>query len=237
MLWLGVLPALLVLFIMPRRQGEPGLARAATAPSRAEREGTDLVHAAFQARPAAGDAADVVDDDDVHLFVLLDHVLVRDVRHLEGLQPFVFSVLLNVGGVSGAIPTGRLAETRLGRRGAATLMMAIGIAAVPLYVLTDNVWLMWAGAFLVGFFAAGSWGILPIYLYERFPTAVRASAPALPITSARRRLVHPDHHRRDAGSRHPAVDRDGVVHRPRRRPGDRDGLDGSRNARPPAHGS
>jgi SHS family lactate transporter-like MFS transporter len=92
----------------------------------------------------------------------------------KGLQPFVFSVLLNVGGVSGAIPTGRLAETRLGRRGAATLMMAIGIAAVPLYVLTDNVWLMWAGAFLVGFFAAGSWGIVPIYLNERFPTAVRA---------------------------------------------------------------
>ena len=86
-----------------------------------------------------------------------------------------FSLLLNIGGVTGAIAAGRLAETWLGRRGAASLMMLIGIAAVPLYVLTDTVWLMWLGAFLVGFFAAGSWGIVPTYLNERFPTAVRAA--------------------------------------------------------------
>jgi len=33
---------------------------------------------------------------------------------------------------------------------------------------------MWAGAFLVGFFAVGAWGMVPTYLNERFPTAVRA---------------------------------------------------------------
>jgi SHS family lactate transporter-like MFS transporter len=91
------------------------------------------------------------------------------------LKPVSFSLLLNIGGVTGAIAAGRLAETWLGRRGAASLMMLIGIAAVPLYVLTDTVWLMWLGAFLVGFFAAGSWGIVPTYLNERFPTAVRAA--------------------------------------------------------------
>jgi SHS family lactate transporter-like MFS transporter len=90
------------------------------------------------------------------------------------LKPVSFSLLLNIGGVTGAIAAGRLAETWLGRRGAATVMMAIGIAAVPLYVLTDDVWLMWTGAFLVGFFAAGAWGMVPTYLNERFPTAVRA---------------------------------------------------------------
>ncbi len=92
----------------------------------------------------------------------------------KGLKPVSFSLLLNIGGVTGAIAAGRLAETWLGRRGAATVMMAIGIAAVPLYVLTDTVGLMWLGAFLVGFFAAGSWGMVPSYLNERFPTAVRA---------------------------------------------------------------
>jgi SHS family lactate transporter-like MFS transporter len=92
----------------------------------------------------------------------------------KGLKPVSFSLLLNIGGVTGAIAAGRLAETWLGRRGAATLMMLIGIISVPLYVLTDNVWLMWLGAFLVGFFAAGAWGMVPTYLNERFPTAVRA---------------------------------------------------------------
>jgi SHS family lactate transporter-like MFS transporter len=92
----------------------------------------------------------------------------------RGLKPVSFSLLLNIGGVTGAIAAGRVAETWLGRRGAATVMMAIGIVSVPLYVLTDNVWLMWLGAFLVGFFAAGAWGMVPTYLNERFPTAVRA---------------------------------------------------------------
>src|SRR4029078_2206674 len=94
------------------------------------------------------------------------------------LQPLTFLLLLNVGGVTGAIATGRLAETALGRRGAGTVMMVFGIASVPLYVLTTNVTLMWIGAFAVGFFAAGAWGMVPSYLHERFPTATRAGGAA-----------------------------------------------------------
>jgi SHS family lactate transporter-like MFS transporter len=33
---------------------------------------------------------------------------------------------------------------------------------------------MWIGAFAMGFFAAGAWGMVPSYLNERFPTATRA---------------------------------------------------------------
>jgi len=41
-------------------------------------------------------------------------------------------------------------------------------------VLSSRVPLMWTGAFAVGFFAAGAWGMVPSYLNERFPTATRA---------------------------------------------------------------
>ena len=34
---------------------------------------------------------------------------------------------------------------------------------------------MWLGALTIGFFAAGSWGMVPSYLTERFPTAARAA--------------------------------------------------------------
>ena len=77
-------------------------------------------------------------------------------------------------GVTGAIAAGRLAETALGRRGAATLMMAIGIASIPLYLYTTGAVPMWAGATAIGFFGAGAWGMVPSYLTERFPTAARA---------------------------------------------------------------
>ncbi len=72
------------------------------------------------------------------------------------------------------MPPGASLKRALGRRGAATLMMAIGIASIPLYLYTTSVVPMWAGATAIGFFGAGSWGMVPSYLTERFPTAARA---------------------------------------------------------------
>jgi MFS family permease len=44
---------------------------------------------------------------------------------------------------------------------------------VPLYLFTREPALLLIGALLMGFFGAGMWGIVPTYLSERFPTAVR----------------------------------------------------------------
>jgi SHS family lactate transporter-like MFS transporter len=172
--WIGVLPALLVLFIMKGVEESPvWLERQRHLDSHQARDPVsfgqlfrrDLLPVTLQTSLL------------MTMFIFSYYSITFWYAPLlasRQLQPLTFMLLLNVGGVTGAIATGRLAETALGRRGAASIMMLIGVAAVPLYVLTDNVVLMWMGAFAVGFFAAGSWGMVPSYLNERFPTATRA---------------------------------------------------------------
>jgi MFS transporter, SHS family, lactate transporter len=89
------------------------------------------------------------------------------------LLPFLVS--FNVGGILGGIAIGRLSETWLGRRGAAGLSTLIGLASIPLYLFTTSTPLVLVGAFAMGFFGTGNFGVAPGYLSERFPTAARAA--------------------------------------------------------------
>ena len=94
-------------------------------------------------------------------------------RELE-LAPLRFLVALNAGGITGSVLLGQLSETRLGRRGAPTVGMIIGVLCTPLFLWAEDPNVLWLGAFLVGFGCAGAWGIVPGYLSERFPTEARA---------------------------------------------------------------
>jgi len=93
----------------------------------------------------------------------------------EKLQPFWYMVALNAGGVLGAVVFGRIAESRLGRRGAVTLGAMTAVVVIPLYLMTPNPTPLMIGSFLMGLGGLGIWGIIPTYLSERFPTAVRGA--------------------------------------------------------------
>ncbi len=82
-------------------------------------------------------------------------------------------MLLNAGGVIGSIVFGTLSEKWGGRRGAATLGMVAGVLSTSVYLFSETSSGLMLGAWLVGFFASGAWGIVPGYLSERFPTEVR----------------------------------------------------------------
>jgi SHS family lactate transporter-like MFS transporter len=90
------------------------------------------------------------------------------------LAPLSYLIALNAGGLIGSAVLGHISETRIGRRGAPTLGMIVGLASSPLFLLTTDPGLLLVGAALIGFGCAGAWGIVPGYLSERFPTEARA---------------------------------------------------------------
>jgi SHS family lactate transporter-like MFS transporter len=96
--------------------------------------------------------------------------------HLGQLQRqfLPFMVAFNGGAILGAIACGRLSETWLGRRGATGLATLLGMASTPLFLFATNAPLLAVGAAAMGFFGTGNFGIVPGYLSERFPTAARA---------------------------------------------------------------
>ena len=79
----------------------------------------------------------------------------------------------NIGAICGTAFWGRLSEGRLGRRGAATVTVILGVASLPLYLHATTPLMLGLGALMMGAFGMGIWGMAPAYTNERFPTAVR----------------------------------------------------------------
>jgi SHS family lactate transporter-like MFS transporter len=173
MLWAGVVPGLIVFGLMTRvpesvvwidRQRQ---LRAEGAPARlslARLFDRDLVWVTVHTSALMGG------------FVAMYHsssfwypTLLTQLKH----QPLAFLLLLNAGGLIGSVVLGALSERWGGRRGAATLGVLLGLASAPVFLYSSSVWGLLVGAWLIGFFASGAWGIVPGYLSERFPTDAR----------------------------------------------------------------
>jgi SHS family lactate transporter-like MFS transporter len=94
-----------------------------------------------------------------------------------GRSTLPYLAAFNIGAIAGTAFWGRLSEGVLGRRGAVTITIVLGIASLPLYLhATDTVRLM-LGALMMGAFGMGIWGMAPAYTVERFPTEVRGVGP------------------------------------------------------------
>jgi len=83
----------------------------------------------------------------------------------------------NVGAIVGTACWGRLSETRLGRRGAVTITLLLGMASLPLYLHASSPIMLGLGAIMMGAFGMGVWGMAPAYTTERYPTSVRGVGP------------------------------------------------------------
>jgi SHS family lactate transporter-like MFS transporter len=88
-----------------------------------------------------------------------------------------FLAAFNVGAILGTATWGRLSEGRLGRRGAFTATLILGVASLPLFLYGGSTPALVIGALTMGFFGMGVWGMAPAYTVERFPTEVRGVGP------------------------------------------------------------
>ena len=171
MLWAGVLPAIVVFFLMMRVSESPLWLE-----QQRQRAGTpvrlsllrlwdpDLRWVTIHTSLLMGAFVWMYQSTTIWYPTLL--------ANLEQ-QPLAFLLLLNAGGVIGSIAFGTLSEKWGGRRGAATLGMIAGVLSAPVYLFSGTSSGLLLGAWLIGFCASGAWGIVPGYLSERFPTEVR----------------------------------------------------------------
>ncbi|MGX7000559.1 MFS transporter [Caballeronia sp. KNU42] len=96
------------------------------------------------------------------------------VHHLDSGTIFPFIIAYSVGSVIGK-PLSGYAASRIGERGTIVIFLTIVIPTTALYTLVSSHFLMGVGAFCMGMFANGLFGILPLYQARRFPVKGRAT--------------------------------------------------------------
>jgi MFS transporter, SHS family, lactate transporter len=175
MLWIGVLPALLVLFIMKNVKESPvWLERQRHLRDRHERDPVSLGRLFSPPVLATTLHTSIVMGAFLFMYHSISYWYPTMLGSL-GRPALPFLLAFNTGAIAGAVAIGRLSETALGRRGAAILATLVGVMAIPMYVFTSNSLLLGAGALTMGLFGAGNFGVVPAYLPERFPTVARAA--------------------------------------------------------------
>jgi SHS family lactate transporter-like MFS transporter len=102
-------------------------------------------------------------------FLLRDH-------HATSHQVGAIGVLYNLGAIMGGILFGALSE-HWGRKRTIITAALLAIPCIPLYALSPSLPVLALGAFLMQFMVQGAWGVVPAYLSELSPGAVRATFP------------------------------------------------------------
>lgn len=86
------------------------------------------------------------------------------------------AMFYNVGAILGGLFFGALSQ-RIGRRKGIVIAALLVIPVAPLWVYASTPILLAIGAFLVQFFVQGAWGIIPAHLNELSPDEVRSTFP------------------------------------------------------------
>jgi MFS transporter, SHS family, lactate transporter len=86
------------------------------------------------------------------------------------------AVIYNIGAIIGGIGCGWLSE-RIGRRRMIVIAALLSLPVLPLWAFSTSVVALAAGAFLMQVMVQGAWGVIPAHLNELSPAGARATFP------------------------------------------------------------
>lgn len=88
----------------------------------------------------------------------------------------LLTILLNLGAILGGVVFGPLSE-RIGRRRAIVIAALLALPIIPLWAYGASPLALGAGAFLIQFAVQGAWGSVPAHLNELSPQNLRGTFP------------------------------------------------------------
>lgn len=102
----------------------------------------------------------------------------REQHHFDPHTVSFITVVLNIGAIVGGLFFGTLSE-KIGRRRAICIAALIALPVLPLWAFSSGAVLLAVGAFLMQISVQGAWGVIPVHLNEISPDEVRATFPGL----------------------------------------------------------
>ena len=97
----------------------------------------------------------------------------------HGLSPRevgLIAVIYNIGAICGGLLFGSLSE-HFGRRRMIIIAALLSLSVIPLWAFATSPVLLALGAFLVQFLVQGAWGVVPVHLNELSPDEARGTFP------------------------------------------------------------
>ena len=88
----------------------------------------------------------------------------------------IISIISMVGAICGGLIFGAYSD-RVGRRRAMITAALLGVAAIPLWILSPTTALLLIGGFLMQFMVQGAWGVIPAHINELSPGQLRGFFP------------------------------------------------------------
>src|ERR1700749_3055261 len=88
----------------------------------------------------------------------------------------IIAVVYKPGAIRGGILFGTLSE-RFGRRRCMIIAALLALPVIPLWAFSDSVVGLAVGAFLMQFTVQGAWGVVPVHLNELSPDTARGTFP------------------------------------------------------------